>query len=226
MGFRNFITWYLIFVSLNFIIMRYKVITGVILSFCCILPVQNLSAQPETEGTQGFMGYFNVTDIGLLIGSPDNQNPAPFSFITFNGAHITPQLSAALGIGVEFPTGSYMPVVLDARYYIRDESFSPFLQLYGGYALPLDDDGNKGGIWYDEVSSKWPYYYVDYEPYKARGGWLFNPGFGIRNLFGDNFGVIFSVGYRVQRLYYKAGDDRERIKDFNRLVLKIGITFR
>jgi len=116
-------------------------------------------------------------------------------------------------------------MVLDVRYYLRNTNFSPFFQLYGGYALPLDDEGNQV-IWYDMASSSMPYYYDDYEPYVARGGWLLNPGFGVRSLFGENFGVIFSVGYRVQRLYYKAGSDRERIMDYNRLVMKIGITFR
>jgi len=180
----------------------------------------------EDSYPKAFRGYFNITDIGLLIGSPQNQNPAPFSFMTFNGAHLSDQLSASLGIGVEFPSGSYMPMVLDARYYIRSTNFSPFIQLYGGYALALDDNYS-GGYYYDEaISSSRPYYYEDYQPYAARGGWLVNPGFGIRSLFGENFGVVFSVGYRVQRLYYKANDDRRRITDFNRLSMKIGITFR
>jgi hypothetical protein len=172
-----------------------------------------------------FMGYFNITDIGMLIGSPQNQNPAPFSFLTFNGVHLTEQFSAAFGIGLEFPSGSYMPMVLDARYYFRNTNFSPFLQIYGGYALALDDNYSES-YWYDMASSSMPYYYQEYEPYVARGGWLINPGFGIRSIFGDNFGVVFSVGYRVQRLYYQAGDDRRRIVDYNRLAMKIGITFR
>ncbi len=174
----------------------------------------------------GLKGYFNITDIGLLIGSPQNERPAPFSFLTFNGIHITEQFSAALGIGVEFPSGSYMPLVLDARYYFRNTSFSPFIQLYGGYALPLDDNYNQG-YWYDmSSSSSIPFYENVYEPYVAKGGWLINPGFGIRSLLGENFGLVFSVGYRVQRLYYEAGDDRKRMVDSNRLAMKIGITFR
>jgi hypothetical protein len=180
----------------------------------------------EDSYPKAFRGYFNITDIGLLIGSPQNQNPAPFSFMTFNGAHITEQLAVSMGIGVEFPSGSYMPVVLDTRYYVRNTNFSPFLQLYGGYALALDDNYSQGYYYDVSTSSAMPYYYEKYEPYTARGGWLFNPGFGIRSLFGENFGVVFSVGYRVQRLYYSAGDDRRRITDFNRLSMKIGITFR
>ncbi len=185
-----------------------------------------MDVAPDVKKNENvFKGYFNITDIGMLIGSPQNQNPAPFSFLTFNGVHLTEQFSAAFGIGVEFPSGSYMPMVLDARYYFRNTNFSPFLQIYGGYALALDDNYSES-YWYDMASSSMPYYYQEYEPYVARGGWLINPGFGIRSIFGDNFGVVFSVGYRVQRLYYQAGDDRRRIVDYNRLAMKIGITFR
>ena len=191
--------------------------------------IKGVGPDVEEKG-KVFMGYFNITDIGMLIGSPQNQNPAPFSFLTFNGVHLTEQFSAAIGIGLEFPSGSYMPMVLDARYYFRNTNFSPFIQFYGGYALALDDNYSQG-YWYDTAypsssSSSMPFYYQEYEPYVARGGWLINPGFGIRSILGDNFGVIFSVGYRVQRLYYKAGEDRQRMVDYNRLAFKIGITFR
>ncbi len=186
---------------------------------------KNVLIVVEDSYPKGFTGYFNITDIGLLIGSPQNQNPATFSFMTFNGVNVTEQFSTAIGIGLEFPSGSYMPVVLDIRYYFRNTNFSPFLQLYGGYAVPLDDNYNQG-YWYDEmISSSIPYRY-EYEPYEAKGGWLLNPGFGIRSLFGENFGLVFSVGYRIQRLNYEAGDDRKRMVDSNRLSMKIGITFK
>ncbi|MBT3242146.1 MAG: hypothetical protein HN352_03275 [Bacteroidetes bacterium] len=173
----------------------------------------------------GFDGYFNITDMGLMIGSTDNSRVAPFSFITTNGLHLTEQFSAGLGVGVEFPAGSYMPIVIDLRYYIRNTAFSPFLSIYGGYALPLDDDnGYYGGSTAWDTDGLDSYY--EYTPYEAQGGFILNPGFGIRSLVGDDFGVIFSVGYRFQRLYYKADKDRQMIADYNRLTLKVGITFR
>jgi len=196
----------------------------------CTLGFFNLSGQTldspapasQAAGEFTFKGYYNITEMGLLIGSPENTRPAPFSFMTINGYHLTEQLSAGLGIGVEFPSGSYMPVVLDTRYYIRNSSFSPFLQLYGGYALVLDDAGSNEVIYYN---SSYVDYYGGDQKYKAKGGWLLNPGFGIRNMFGENFGVIFSVGYRLQRLYFKS-DARKLMVDYNRLNIKVGITFR
>jgi hypothetical protein len=196
-------------------------LTTILLAVCTIAGGQT-PAPPAEKAGRAFKGYFNITDMGLLIGSPQNRQPAPFSFMTTNGFHITEQLSLGLGIGVEFPSGSYMPIVLDTRYYVRATGFSPFFSLYGGYALVLDDDGTNG---YGSVfDSSWPYQY--YQPYQAKGGWLLNPGFGIRNMFGKNFGIVFSVGYRVQRLYFAAADQRKLMVDYNRLSVKIGIIFR
>lgn len=176
----------------------------------------------ETPNT--FTGYFNLTDVGFLIGSPDNARIAPFSFMTVNGAHLTEQFSLGLGLGLEFPTGSYMPIVVDARYYLRNESFSPFFSLYSGYAVPLDDDGYYAWQYAYDYSSS--FYYEDYQSLTPRGGWLVNPGFGFRHMFGPNFGVIFGMGYRFQRLYYQGTGDRQVITDYSRLSLKFGITFR
>lgn len=197
-------------------------ITVLILTSAWMAGAQNLSTASAAEkGSHAFKGYFNITDMGLLIGSTQNRHPAPFAFMTTNGYHISEQLSLGLGIGVEFLSGSYMPIVLDARYYVRNTGFSPFFSLYGGYALALDDDGSNGNVYsYDAI---WPN--QNYEPYQAKGGWLFNPGFGIRNMFGENFGIIFSMGYRVQRLYFTA-EQRKLLVDYNRLTVKIGIIFR
>lgn len=180
---------------------------------------------PKEMKSKAFSGYFNSTEIGLLIGSPSNGQSAPFSFMTTNGWHLTDQFSAGLGLGVEFASGSYLPVVLDFRYYVRDTDFSPFLFMYGGYAFPLDDNlSYYGNVIWDEASSV-PYDYY-YEPFEAQGGFLLNPGFGIRKLFSDSFGVNFTVGYRFQRLYYTSASDRQLFVDLSRLTLKIGITFR
>lgn len=185
-------------------------------------PGPTLAATEVDKGLHTFKGYFNITDMGLLIGAPGNSNMAPFSFQTVNGWHISKQFSTGLGVGVEFLSGSYMPITLDARYYVRNTNFSPFFFINGGYALPLDDK-SQSGYYYDVV---WPDQRYEYDTFQARGGWLVNPGFGIRSMFSDNFGMTFSVGYRFERLYYKSDKGRERMTDYNRLALRIGIIFR
>jgi len=181
-------------------------------------------APPAAKGGAAFKGYFNITDMGLLVGSTQNRHPAPFAFMTTNGYHLSEQLSLGLGVGVEFISGSYMPLVLDARYYVRNTGFSPFFSLYGGYSLALDDDGSNAYGYGYTTDAYWPY--QNYQPYQAKGGWLINPGFGIRNMFGENFGIVFSVGYRIQRLYFTVPDVRKLTVDYNRLSVKIGIIFR
>lgn len=198
-------------------------ISLILLTGCLFVNGQTTTPVPTAQlGGTAFKGYFNITDMGLLIGSTQNRHVAPFAFMTTNGYHLTEQLSLGLGIGVEFTSGSYMPIVLDTRYYIRKTGFSPFFSLYGGYALALDDDGSNNLGYTTDVYYPLPYY----EPYQAKGGWLLNPGFGIRHMFGENFGIIFTVGYRVQRLYYTASDQRKLMVDYNRLAVKIGIIFR
>ncbi len=203
--------------------MKKLIIIIILLSGLISLSGQTLMIAPSPEKSgKAFKGYFNITDMGLLIGSTQNTHPAPFTFMTTNGYHLSEQLSLGLGVGVEFLSGSYMPIVLDARYYVRKTGFSPFFSLSGGYTLALDDEGASQYAYPTDVY--WPN--TNYEPYKAKGGWLLNPGFGIRNMFGENFGIIFGVGYRVQRLYFAAGDQRKLMIDYNRLSVKLGIIFK
>ena len=200
-----------------------NILTILLLSAGVLVSAQTPAPAAE-RGGKAFKGYFNITDMGLLIGSTQNRHPAPFSFITTNGYHISEQLSLGLGVGVEFISGSYMPIVLDARYYVRNTSFSPFFSFYGGYSLALDDDGsNSYGNGYT-TDAMWPY--PSYLPYQAKGGWLLNPGFGIRKMFSENFGILFAAGYRIQRLHFASEDQRKLLVDYNRLSLKIGITFK
>jgi len=191
---------------------------GIAAAVHCQQPVDQSGGQ-----NHAFRGYFNITDNGLLIGSPHNSHPAPFTFQTINGWQVSEQLSAGLGLGVEFLAGSYMPLFADIRYYVRNSSFSPFFMLNLGYSFALDDDNSNVTQYY--YSKPWQGNYT-MPDYRAGGGWLINPGFGIRNMFSDNFGVVFSVGYRNQRLFYRAENDHRLLADYNRLVMRIGILFR
>ncbi len=207
--------------QLLFIIVGLSMVIGI--NGQTLLKLGDTSITLEKHQSNAFTGYFNITDIGLMIGSTSNAHVAPFSFLTTNGYHFTEQLSAGLGIGVEFTSGTYMPIVLDTRYYIRNTSFSPFVSFYGGYTIPLDDDGM---YYYNSQPIYSSVYYGNNSNYIAKGGWLLNPGFGVRKMFSEDFGIIFSVGYRFQRLHYTGDNDRRLFTDSNRLTLKIGITFR
>lgn len=93
-------------------------------------------AQDEKDQNEySHQGYYNSTNFGLLVGSSNNENKAPFSFMMINGYGITNQFAVGLGIGSEFMSESYLPVVLDARYYFRKQKFSPYVFIQEGIRL-------------------------------------------------------------------------------------------
>ncbi|MBI9037918.1 MAG: hypothetical protein JEY97_07285 [Bacteroidales bacterium] len=170
-----------------------------------------------------FTGYYNVTDLGFLVGSTSNVNKAPFSFLTVNGYQFTEQLGAGIGVGVEFFSESYLPLVLDARYYFREANFSPFAFVRGGYLFALEESANHY-IYHDYPV--WSSFIPPTPECKPKGGWIINPGLGIRNMFNEHFGIVFSAAYRFQSLHYEYNDDSKLILESNRLDLKIGIIFK
>lgn len=191
-----------------------------VLALMLIIPFSQ--AQEEGEITFTHKGYYNATSFGFLVGSTDNQNAAPFSFMMINGYGVTDQIAFGIGIGADFLFESYLPLVLDARYYFRTQKFSPYIFIQGGYSFPLDEETQK---FYPLYSSYWP----GYDLLKPNGGWLLNPGVGIKAMFSDNLGMTFNIGYRFQRLSFdREGADVDRVVeiDMNRLEIKVGILFK
>ncbi len=170
-------------------------------------------------------GFYNSTNFGLLIGSTNNQNKAPFSFMMVNGYGFTDQLVLGFGIGSEFMNESYLPLVLDTRYYLRTQKLSPFVFVQGGYSFPMDKETSNYHLSYDFLSSIWS----GYDLLQPNGGWLINPGLGIKAMFNDNLGMTFTIAYRFQRLTFdKTRDEMDKVMEIemNRLELKVGIFFK
>jgi len=95
----------------------------------------------------------------------------------------------------------------------------------GGYQIPAENSGIRyyQVVPYD-VYSILPQPVTDQEM-KAKGGFLFNPSFGIMRNFNQGFGMSLAFGYRFHRLRY-SGDDNYRLDaDFSRLSLKLGFIF-
>jgi hypothetical protein len=186
--------------------------------------IEKDAIQEGINNNYAFTGYYNVTDLGFLIGSTSNINRAPFSFLTVNGFQFTENFGAGIGVGVEFFTESYLPMVLEAKYYFRKASFSPFAFVRGGYLIALEESANHYiNHDYPVWSSFLPPPYYECKP---KGGWMINPGLGIRNMFNEHFGLVLSAGYRFQSLHYEYSDDSELFINSNRLDLKIGIIFK
>jgi len=179
--------------------------------------------EEKTQASFSHKGYYNATNFGFLAGSIKNQNKAPFSFMMINGYGITDQIALGFGFGAEFLQESYLPLVLDARYYFRTQKLSPFVFVQGGYAIPLDNETENYHLAYSDS------YWSGYDLLKPKGGWLFNPGVGIKSMFSDNLGITFSIAYRFQRLNYdKEEEEIDKVMeiDLNRLEIKFGILFK
>lgn len=199
---------------------------GMLIVLFCGLFFSSLQAQDnssdEKNKSLNFKRFYNTIEFGLLIGSSHNSQKAPFSFMNITSYHLSPQLAVGLGIGADFYNETYIPIVADIRYYFRDSKFSPFAYLQAGYSIAVEDEVDRD-IYYS-LSSIWPGpSYSDGDP---RGGFLFNPGIGVRNMFNDHFGVVFSIGYRYQTLNYNIGTINRLEIEYNRLNVKFGIIFR
>ena len=177
----------------------------------------------ETPVVYSHKGYYNSTNFGLMLGSTKNQNKAPFTFMMVNGYGLTDQIALGIGAGVELMSESYLPLVLDTRYYFHKQKLSPFAFIQFGYSFPLENETeNYHLIYYNS-------YWSGYDLLKPKGGWLFNPGVGIKSMFSENLGIAFSIAYRFQRLNYDK-DEEEIDKvleiDMNRLEIKVGLFFK
>lgn len=158
-------------------------------------------------------GYYNLTDMGVLIGTGNNNNSAPFSIMMVNGYRFNPHISSGLGVGIEFFSTPVIPLYIDTRYDFYDRSISPFAYLKGGYSFQV---GENNSYYYEKISSK--------------GGLMFGVGVGIRVSLGEKSQLIAGLGYRFQKLDYSyydewTDDDINRMEKFNRLAIRVGFVF-
>jgi len=184
--------------------------------------------QSETfNGSHALPKFFNFTEVGILVGNPDNDQSAPMVIGSSFNYSFLKNISFGAGVGVEFFKETYMPVTLNLMYKFRDARFSPFALLQGGYQVPLEDSRtvyNNVVPDYVYSSSYWPGYWPNNQmPLTAEGGWLANPAVGFISQTRSGYSFSFSVGYRFHRLRY-SGDNSYKIDvDYNRLSVKLGL---
>jgi hypothetical protein len=211
--------------------MKNTIQASLLILLCSFFVVSQINAQNIQEKEKSgipdncsFKGFFNTTDAGLLLGSSKNNQKAPFSFMSVTGYHLTEKLALGIGVGIDFLEESCIPIVADVRYYFRNTNFSPFVFVQAGYSISVED--NVSHHIYNSFNSipDIPKFSID--KIKAKGGILINPGFGIRKMLGKNFGIMFSVSYRYQKLNYEATEENKLELEYNRLNLRVGIIFK
>ena len=179
-------------------------------------------SQSIISGYNYHVGYFNLSEAGILAGNSKNKYEAPFSLMNINGWQFKKRFSVGLGAGIEMMSETYLPVVADIRYYLKKQGVNPFFAIQGGYTFALDKPDPQyvytySGIWGGSSST------LDM---KATGGLLLNPSVGLITPINENMALTFSAGYRIMRHRYSREDNYKIDMDYNRLSVKIGLLFQ
>ena len=158
-------------------------------------------------------GYFNHTDMGVLIGSGNGPDNVAFSLQMVNGYKFGRKYYPGIGTGIEFYDHAVVPVFADFSYALADNRVSPFLRASLGYSIPLEDPGE---VWGTRVENK--------------GGMLYAAGLGAAIRTGSSSALTITLVYRFQSLrslYTQDwNDDVVNIeRRLNRIALRIGFIF-
>jgi hypothetical protein len=170
--------------------------------------------------------FFYLADVGILAGNPDNSQSAPMVLGTSVNYTFLDNLSAGVGVGVEFLKETYLPLTANILYRLRESRFTPFVMVQAGYQFPAEDSRQNIQTVFPEFyssSSIWPGPWpVAMTELHARGGFMVNPSLGFISLARPGYGLSLAVGYRFHRLGYTAENDYRLDVDFNRLSVKFG----
>ena len=171
-------------------------------------------------GTKKKKGYYNTTQISLLMGTTqvahsnriyyDYYGVAriayPQSYETTTEMQISPSVTMTngymfnehwamgLGVGIEIFDFNQFPVFADIRYTLSDKKVAPFFALKTGYAF-----GNFRAKHHHEISFNYPPYYATDASVRHYGGFMMNPEMGISISLSDHADLLFTVAYRYQK---------------------------
>jgi hypothetical protein len=179
--------------------------------------VEKITSEPFETGkskgqeTLGFgPGFVNMTSLGFLAGSSQNQQVAPLSLLMVNGYRTAGGLFAGFGTGIEFFSTSYLPLYLDLRYDLLGKDVVPYILAKGGYGVPLSSDRSDYNI-----------------TYEYSGGPLYGLGIGLKIRTRSHFAWDVELLYRYQETSYKEiydWNDQEYVYTdiFNRIEIRLG----
>ncbi len=158
-------------------------------------------------------GYYNLTDIGLIIGSGNNDKNIIFGIHMINGYKWENHICTGAGLGIEFFEYMIIPTFADLRYQWLNRTISPYVLFNAGYAFPLQDPESYWGTIND-----------------AKGGMLWSTGIGTNFRINEHNAVSLGLIYRYQKLrtiYTTEWNDEETeiLKKYERLSIRIGLVF-
>jgi hypothetical protein len=154
-------------------------------------------------------GYINFTSMGFLLGSPSNDKIAPFSLVTEHNYRVDEYFAVGALIGYEMLDEAIMPLGLNMKVFLLNQSGSIFMGLTGGYSFSLENP-NK-----DLYNS-------------ASGGGFFATELGVVIPVSENNSFFVCLGYRYNKLKYERTDwwlgEVDREVQYNRISIRLGIS--
>lgn len=164
--------------------------------------------------------YFNL-NTGILAGNGQMENTYTTSIQAILGYRNDPYLRIGLGTAIEDFHIPVLPVFINMQTSFGQNQAKTYLDLKTGYAFPLTKEATNSNN-YSIYSS----YYNSQEKYTG--------GLNIEFLLGGKFRLAqhsemqLGIGYRYQKLKGKTENDYqkvEKIYEYNRIVIRFGITF-
>ena len=160
-----------------------------------------------------YSGYFNRTDLGVLIGHGNNEKNAIFSAQMVNGYKLNSRFYPGIGIGIEFFEEAVVPVFADVSCHVGRNVLSPFVRGSIGYSIPVEDPPDNWGV----VTNN-------------HGGYMFAAGLGTLIRLNGHNSLSISLVYRFQSLKSVITQDwSDEVlnlnRQYNRFAFRIGFVF-
>ena len=187
-------------------------------------------------------GYYNTTQIGLLMGNRKLSEQNSYNYYynnTRNNMLVSPSVTmtngymfnehwaAGVGFGFEIFEHNLFPVFIDIRYTLRGNDVSPFFAFKMGHAI-----GNLEKKHYDDLYLDSPPYSLNNAYFRNYGGFMIHPEMGVKFPLTEKADLLFTVGYRYQKIKTTVSQDfGQRYKwnhevSMNRLSFGAAVMFR
>ncbi len=154
-------------------------------------------------------GYMNLTSMGVLIGSTENDRSAPFSVLMEHNYRFNRSIALGGLIGFEQLNESVMPLGGNLKIFLPAGSSDLYLGSSAGYSVSLGKP--------EDISIK-----------KANGGFMFSTEIGIIIPVSSGSAITIALGYRYNELHYEMNNwyynDFKQNNTYNRLMLRFGIS--
>ena len=154
-------------------------------------------------------GYINLTSVGVLIGSSDDEKSAPVSVIMEHNYRFNKNIALGGFMGFEQLNENLLPLGINLKVLFPVGRSDLFMTCLGGYSLSLEKPAETGMK-------------------KATGGVLAGTELGLLIPVSQGSAIVFALGYRYNELNYKLEDwyvgNINRNITYNRFVLRCGIS--